>query len=85
MVRQGVQLVVPHDGQGVTALDHGADNLKHLSNLWPPVNEVAEKDHSAIRVLVNAFDLSVAQGIQKFDQFVGVAVNVTNQVVHECP
>lgn len=41
MVDQGVEFVVPDDGKGVAGFDHRADDLEHLLNLWPSVDEIA--------------------------------------------
>jgi hypothetical protein len=48
VVGQGVEFVVAHDGQGLPFLDHGPDDFKHLPNLRPPVDEIAEENHLAV-------------------------------------
>lgn len=80
--RQRVEFVIAHDGQSIVLLHHWPNNFQHLPDLWPSVDEVAEKDHFAFGVLVNALCLLVAKNIEQLEQVVGMAVNVADQVVH---
>lgn len=80
--RQCVELVITHDGQSFFLFHHWPNNLQHLPDLWPSVDEVAKKDHFAFGVLVNTVLLLVAKNRQQLNQFVSVAVDVANQVVH---
>jgi hypothetical protein len=70
------------DGQGFPLFDHGPDDFKHLPNLWPPVDEIAEEDHLAFGMLVRSVGLLVAEEFEELHEFIGMAVNVADQVVH---
>ena len=63
-------------------LDHGPDDFKHLPNLRATVDEVAEEDHLAFGMAVRHPGLLVAEGFEQLHQFIGMAVNVADQVVH---
>jgi hypothetical protein len=83
VVGQGVEFVIPHDGQGVTAFNHRADDFKHSPNLWSPVDEVAEEDHPVVGTPVRTMSVLVAEEFEELHKFISVAVNVADQVVHE--
>jgi hypothetical protein len=73
--------VIAHDGQGFAFIDHGPDDFKHLANLRSPVDEVAQEDHFSFGVLVDTLGLPIAESFEKLHQFIGVTVNVPDQVV----
>jgi hypothetical protein len=82
VVSQGVEFMVAHDGQGFPLFDHGPNDFKHLPNLWPPVYEIAEEDHLAFGMPVRSVGLFVTEEFEELHQFIGMAVNVADQVVH---
>ena len=82
VVRERIEFVVAHHGESMTSLDHGPNNFERLPNLWPPVDEVAEKNHLAFGMSVNPTGVVIAKFVQQLDEFIGMAVNVTDQVVH---
>ena len=83
VVSQSVELVIAHDGQGGPFFGHGSDDLKRLTDLRSSVDEVAEENHLAFGMPVFALGLVVAQGSEQMYQFIGVAVNITDQIVHD--
>ena len=74
--------MIAHDGQRLATIDHRPHDVQHLANLWSSVNEITEEDHFALGVFVNALDLLIAECIQELNQFVGMTVNVADQIVH---
>ena len=56
----------PDDRESTASLDHAPDDLERLANLRASVDVVAEEDHLAVRVTVEA---------------ISVAVNVADDVV----
>jgi hypothetical protein len=74
--------VIAHDGQSVVTFNHWPDDFKHVSDVRPSVNEVAEEDHLAFRMTVRSQGLLVAEEFKELHQFIGMAVNVADQVVH---
>jgi hypothetical protein len=75
--------VVAHDRKSLPLLDHGPNDLKHLPNLRATVDEVAKKDHLAFVVAVDTLGFLVTESFKQLYQFIGVAVNVADQVVQE--
>ena len=81
MKRDRIEFMVAHDCQGCLVLDHVADDMNRVADLGATVDEVAAKHGLAARMTKNAAGLRVTQLIQQFHEFVGVAVNVPNNVV----
>ena len=84
-VGDGVELVVPHHGQGVASVHHGANDLQGLTDLRSAIDEVPEKHDLPVCSLVCSVASGIAQLTKDLLQFRGVAVDVTDQVVHGAP
>ena len=80
---QCIEFVVTHDRQSRPGIDHRPDDLQCFPNLGSTVDEVAEEDHPSLWVLVDALLLGVAELPQEPLEGVSVAVDVTDEVVHD--
>jgi len=86
MPRDGVEFVVAHDGQCRSRLDHRAHDAHGFQLARAPINEVADKDRLTIGMPPDEGVLAVAHLAQQCGQRVGVAVDVTDDVVaHVAP
>lgn len=57
-------------------------NLKHPLNLQSAVDGVTEKNQPVAKVPVNTPGFLVAEGYEELDQFIGMAMNVANQLLY---
>ena len=60
-----IVLVIAHNRFRRAGVNHRAHDRDHLALLRPPVDEIAEEDHDAVRVAENAF---VIPGVAEFRQ-----------------
>ncbi len=78
---QRVELMVAHDAQGMTGLNHIADDMQRLANTRATVNDVAEENRNTLRVTPDASLQTVAEKLQQVLQGMGAPVHVTDQIV----
>ena len=77
-----IDFVVSKDGQGAAGFDHRAYRSQHLADLWPSVDEIAQKDRLApVRMPKGTPFPGVTKCSQKRHEFVRMAVDVSNDVV----
>lgn len=68
--------------QGCPFLDHRPDDLKHLPDFRASINEVAEKNHLPFGMSVGSSLSHVAEKVEQLDEFIGMSLDVADQVVH---
>jgi len=77
-----IQLVVAHDGERRSRVHHPAGD-GHRANLrGTAIDEVADEDRRPFGVAPGAGSLAVSQRAQQRFELVGLAVDVTDDVVH---
>ncbi len=73
--------MVAHDGEGVAAFDHGADEVEDLSDLGAAVDVVAkEDDFSAVRMAETVAVPLIAEVLEEGEKLVVLAVDVADEV-----
>jgi hypothetical protein len=80
--RQGIQLVITHDGLGGAGFDHGPHRGERLADLRAAVDEVADEEGLAAGMGINAAAPGVAESFEQRVELVAVAVDVADEVVH---
>ncbi|MNQ92916.1 hypothetical protein D3C85_1083560 [compost metagenome] len=61
---EGVELVVAHDAAGLPGLDHGVHQVQRLADARAAVDDVAEEQRHALRVLPDVAPLAVTQAVE---------------------
>ena len=77
----GVVFMVPHDGAGRAGIHHRLHDLQRLANLRPAIHEIAHEDYRALRVTVSAVGFHVAEFFEQCAEWIGMAVDVADDVV----
>jgi len=62
-------------------IDHRSDNIDDPTLIRPAIDEIAEEDHLPFRVPVNTGFLVIAEFFEQLNEWLAVAVDVTNQVI----
>jgi hypothetical protein len=78
----GIELMVTHNRQCGSGLNHGPDNLKDAALLGTTVNKVAEEDYPPALVPVTRAIQLIAKLYKQSFKLGSVAVNITNKIVH---
>ena len=82
MEPERIDLVVAKDRVSVAVFDHPAHRLEHFPDFWSSVDVVShEDDLAALRVGVDSVSVFIAQLGEQGVEFVGVAVDVADDVV----
>ncbi len=74
--------MVPHHRLGCLLFHHRPHNANHIADLRPPVNEISAEDRLPPGMPKAASGFLVAHLFKQLHEFVGVAVNVANDVVN---
>ena len=80
-VRNGVELMVAHHDISVTSLDHTLGNHHRIKLSRSTINQVANKNCFALRMLPRSINQLVIHLAQKTLKFVGVSMNIADDVV----
>ncbi|MNT53528.1 hypothetical protein D3C72_1906170 [compost metagenome] len=78
---EGVELVVAHDAAGLPGFDHGVHQVQCLADARAAIDDVAEEQRHALRVLPDVAPLAVPQAVQQALQGMRTAVDIADQVV----
>src|SRR5690606_9412475 len=81
MPGQRIVFMVAHKAMGVSRLHHAINNFQRGANLAAAINNIAQKNRHARRVLPYTCKLPVAQKLQQTAQTIGTAVQIANYVV----
>ena len=81
VVEDGVVFMVAHDGEGVAAFDHGADEVEDLPDFGAAVDVVAKENDATAFGVIETQPVRVVTEVEKqVDEFVVVAVDVADEV-----
>ena len=82
MEGERVEFVIPHHCKRVPAFNHVSNNRHDVRNLGATIDEVAAKNGFASCVSKHALLLAIPKLQQHRAEFFGVAVDVSNDIVH---
>ena len=80
---ESVEFVITHHSASTSGFAHAARNSDRVSNLWPAVDKVATENHLPTGVLKYPRFFVIPQFVQQLHQLVRMAVNVSDDVIHE--
>lgn len=81
VVEDGVVFMVAHDGEGVAAFDHGADEVEDLPDLGAAVDVVAKENDAATLGVMKTQPVRVVTEVEKqVEEFIVVAVDIADKV-----
>ncbi|MND94595.1 hypothetical protein D3C80_868160 [compost metagenome] len=78
---QRIELVVAHDAQRLTGLDHVVDDMQCLANPRAAVDDIADEHRHARGMSPDATLLVITESVEQVLQGQSATVHVTDQVV----
>ena len=81
-IGNGIEFMIPHDGQRLACFHHGAGYLYDLNLLRPTIYKVTQKQDFTLLMAPYALQLPITQLGEKVSQGFGVPVYIPNNVVH---
>jgi hypothetical protein len=79
--RDGVELVVAHRGARGSGVHHCADQFERPKLAWSTIHKIAHENCSPARMPPRPMSILIAEFMEQGFQPVGMAVNVTNNVL----
>ena len=77
-----IEFVIAHHGLGRSVLAHRAADAENVFDARPAVDEITAEDHLPRWMTEDAGMFFVSESVQKLSQFVSVAVDIADDVVH---
>ncbi len=82
MEGQCVELMISHDCASGSIFAHGPANTQDVFNARSAVDEITAEDHLPRWMTEDAGMFCVSESVQELSQFVSVAVDIADDVVH---
>ena len=75
-----VVLVVSHQGNRITTIDHAPNSLEGPANFWPAIHVIPKEDRGPISVPRNAIDPLVVEAVQQIIEPSRMSMQITDEI-----